>query len=140
MEDRLPCDKHEEQIKTLFKRVDEMDDFKKILHNLDKNYAVQTQMMKEMTEHNRKQDVRLDEQHEINMNINTNLTELAEGQRALNQRVGKLEDRVNENEEKHSIDTRDIQKKGYTDILYKYALPIGVGGVLILEIVKTIKG
>lgn len=135
--------RHEEQIKTLFKRVDDMDSMKELIYSLDKNMALQTQLLQNVVEHNKKQDARADkqekmmcEQQKINVKINENLTELAEGQRALNKRVGKLEERVEQNEEKHTIDIRDFEKKKYIDILYKIAVPFGIAAILILEIIK----
>lgn len=149
MENKMPCDKHEEQIKTLFKRVDDMGDLRDVIHNLDKNIAVQTQTLemqaqtlKEIKEHNDKQDKRMDEQHKTIVKINENLTELTEGQRTLNNRVGKLEDRVEENDAKHSIDLRDIDKGKNTNILIQWATPISIGmavGMLILEVIKVFK-
>ncbi len=142
-ETRVALERHEEQIKTLFKkvesinkRVDDMDDIKKMYYNLDKSMALQTQLMESVVEHNRKQDARMDERQEIDIKINENLTELAEGQRTLNKRVGKLEERVDENDCKHLIDLRDIKKKKYTDVLLKIVLPTG-GALLILEKIIT---
>ena len=153
MENKLPCDRHEEQIKTLFKkdesvenRIEKLENEKDFIYSLDKNMAIQTQVLKEISEHNRRQDVRmdkqdkrLDEQHEVIVSINENLTELTEGQRTLNNRVGKLEDKVDENEDVHMIDTREIEKKKYTDILYKIVLPAGIVSVIVMEIIKLIK-
>lgn len=149
MERSLPCDKHDERIKTLLKRVDNMEGLRDTLHSLDKNSALQTQLLESVVEHNKKQDVRADkqdqmmvEQQQINMNINENLTELAEGQRTLNKRVGKLEERVDDNEDKHSIDLRDIEKTKNIDMLKKYGIPFGVGiaiGTFLLEVIKIFK-
>ena len=153
MENKLPCDRHEEQIKTLFKkdesmekRVEKIESDKDFIYSLDKNMAIQTEMLKSIVEHNNKQDLRmdkqdkrLDEQHEVIVNINENLTELTEGQRTLNNRVGKLEDKVDENEDVYMIDTRKIEKKKYEDILYKIVLPAGIVSVIVMEIIKLIK-
>lgn len=139
MDNKLYCDKHGEQIKTLFKRVDDVEDLRNVIHNLDKNMAVQTLILQEIKEHNDKQDKRLEEQHQTIVKINENLTELNEGQRNLNKRVGKLEKRVNENDEKNIIDLREINKKKYIDMLYKIVVPTGVGAVLFLEIMRYIK-
>lgn len=133
---KVVLERHEEQIKTLFKKVDDMDGIKELYYNLDKNMALQTQLLESVVEHNKKQDARMDERQEIDIKINENLTELAEGQRNLNKRVGKLEERVDENDGKHLIDLRDIKKKKYTDILLKYAMPIGVA-LLALERIIT---
>lgn len=153
MENKLPCDRHEEQIKTLFKkdesmdkRVEKLENEKDFIYSLDKNMAIQTQVLKEISEHNKRQDVRMDkqdkrmdEQHEVIVSINENLTELTEGQRTLNNRVGKLEDKVDENENIHMIDTRKIEKKKYENIIYKIIVPSGVGMILILNIIKLLK-
>lgn len=153
MENKLPCDRHEEQIKTLFKkdesvenRIEKLENEKDFIYSLDKNMAIQTQVLKEISEHNRRQDVRmdkqdkrLDEQHEVIVSINENLTELTEGQRTLNNRVGKLEDKVDENENIHMIDTRKIEKKKYEDILYKFVVPAGIISIVVLEIIKYFK-
>lgn len=156
MEKRLPCDRHEEQIKTLFKkdenmekRIEKIENDRDFMHSLDKNMTLQTQMIKEIREHNLrqdarmdKQDKRLDDQHQVIVSINENLTELTEGQRTLNNRVGKLEDRVEENDLKHKIDLRDIENEKNTNILRQWAAPFGIGmgvAMLILEIVKIFK-
>ena len=126
-EERTPCEKHAEQIKTLFKRADDMESMRDLLYSLDKNSALQTQLLESVVEHNNKQDTRADkqdrmmeDQQQINVKINENLTELAEGQRTLNKRVGKLENRVDENDDKHNVDLRDIEKKKHIDIVFKY--------------------
>lgn len=123
-EEKLPCDRHTEQIKTLFKKVDDMNYVENFMHNLDKSMALQTQLLETVVEHNKKQDKRMDEQQEVIISINSNLTELNEGQKVLNSRVGKLEEKVEENEEKNTIDLRDVRKKKVSDFLYKYAMPI----------------
>ncbi len=156
MEKKLPCDRHEEQIKTLFKkdesmekRIEKVENDRDFMHSLDKNMTLQTQMIKEIREHNLRQDVRmdkqdkrLDEQHQVIVSINENLTELTEGQRALNNRVGKLEDRVEENDLKHKIDLRDVDNDKNTNILRQWAAPLGIGmgiAMLVLEIIKVLK-
>lgn len=150
MERSLPCEKHEEQIKTLFKRVDDMDNMRDLLYSLDKNSALQTQLLESVVEHNKKQDARADKQEEmmieqqkINIKINENLTELAEGQRTLNKRVGKLEERVSENENKHSLDLRDIDKEKNINILKKWGVPFSVGiaiGTFLLKLYEILNG
>ena len=156
MENKLPCDRHEEQIKTLFKkdenmekRIEKIENDRGLMCSLDKNMTLQTQMIKEIREHNLrqdarmdKQDKRLDEQHQVIVSINENLTELTEGQRTLNNRVGKLEDRVEENDLKHKIDLRDIENEKNTSILKQWAAPFGIGmgvAMLILEIIKILQ-
>lgn len=166
--EKLPCDKHEAEIKTLFKqdeainrRIDnietkmtEVGSLKDFIHNLDKNMAVQTEMMKHIVEHNTKQDERMDkqdkrmddqdkkteEQHKVMVQISTNLTELNEGYKRLGQEIKEIKDVQDINESKHNIDLRDIEKKKFTDVLIKYGLPITGGLVVLWEILKIIKG
>src|SRR5690606_23253390 len=121
-----------------------------LLYSLDKNSALQTQLLESVVEHNKKQDARADKQEEmmmeqqkINIKINENLTELAEGQRTLNKRVGKLEERVDENENKHSLDLRDIDKEKNINILKKWGVPFSVGiaiGTFLLKVFEVFKG
>ncbi|HHW68917.1 MAG TPA: hypothetical protein GX747_01070, partial [Tenericutes bacterium] len=79
--EKLPCDAHAEQIKTLFKqdealeeKVKEADSLNKAIHNLDKNMALQTQLLENVVEHNDKQDRRMNEQQKTIVKINENLT------------------------------------------------------------------
>lgn len=146
MENRLPCDRHEEQIKTLFKkdesmekRIDKLENDREFMYSLDKTMALQTKMLEDIAKHNHKQDIKLDEMQQINIKINENLTELAEGQRNLNKRVGKLEARVEENDEMHKVDIRVPTKKKYEDALYKFIIPGSIGIIFILEIIKIFK-
>lgn len=77
------------------------------------------------------------------MKINENLTELAEGQRILNKRVGKLEERVDTNETKHLIDSRDIDKEKKIGLLKKYGEPtviIVAIGTILLKLIEIFKG
>lgn len=152
MGDEYKCSKESEiatlktEVKTLFKRVDDMKGFRESIHSLDKNYAVQTELLKNIVEHNKRQDERMDnqekrmdEQQEVIVKINTNLTELNEGQKTLNKRVGKLEDKVNENDDLHKVDTRKIDKDKYTAVIMKIAVPSGVAIILLLELIKIFK-
>lgn len=134
------------EVKTLFKRLDDMKDLKDSIHSLDKNYTVQTELLKNIVEHNKRQDERMDgqeqrirEQQEVIVKINTNLTELNEGQKTLNKRVGKLEDKVNENDDLHKVDTRQIEKNKYTAVIMKIAVPSGVAIILLLELINFFK-
>ena len=147
MERSLPCDKHEEQIKTLFekdkstnKRIDGME--VKVDDMTDMKIAITkiSTSMDYLIEHNKKQDELNEKQNQTLDKINQNLNELNEGQRILNSKVEKLEKRVDENENKHSIDLRDIEKKKYTEVFFKYILPTGGGLIILLEIIKALKG
>lgn len=149
MERSLPCETHIEQIKTLFekdkstnKRIDDMEDIKKTLHSLDKSYALQSQILTQMTERNDRQDKRMDEQdarmgeyQSVMIKVSSNLTELAEGQRMLNKSNrdlgGKVEDLSEEikdvrqiqevSEKKYMIDTGVL----WRDIILKIVIPMG---------------
>lgn len=138
--EKLPCDAHSEQIKTLFKqdevlgeKVKEADNLKEVMYNLDKNMALQTQLLENVVEHNDKQDRRMDEQQKTIVKINENLTELTEGQRVLNKRVGKLEDQVEKGKNKGKVDIIDTFVK-----YIPYLILVGAG-YLILNITKFIK-
>ena len=138
--EKLPCDTHAEQIKTLFKqdealeeKVKEADSLNKAIHNLDKNMALQTQLLENVVEHNDKQDRRMNEQQKTIVKINENLTELTEGQRVLNKRVGKLEDQVEKGKNKGKVDIVDTFAK-----YIPYLILVGTG-YLILNITKFIK-
>lgn len=138
--EKLPCDTHAEQIKTLFKqdevleeKVKEADSLNRVIHNLDKNMALQTQLLENVVAHNDRQDKRMDEQQQVIININENLTELTEGQRVLNKRVGKLEDQVEKSKNKGKVDIVDTFAK-----YIPYLVLVGTG-YLILNITKFIK-
>jgi uncharacterized coiled-coil protein SlyX len=149
MDTKIALERHEEQVKTLFKRTESME--KKIekiendrdfIHNLDKSMALQTQLIQSI-------NAKMDEQHEINIKVNENLTKLSEQYNALNVKVDKigndqkkLAKKVEENEDKHNIDLRDVDRERNKGILVKYGAPFGVGiaiGMLILEIVKVLR-
>lgn len=142
MSENLPCVRHDEQIKTLFKRVDNMETMKDLIYSLDKNMAVQTQLMESVASHNAKQDARMDEQHEINVKVSENLTKLANQYTILDDKVDnigskteKLAKKVDENENKSKIDMRDILRRS----LIPGGVGIGVGAFLI-ELIKILKG
>ena len=157
MEERLPCDTHREQIKTLYekdlttnKRIDGMGNLLEVVHNLDKNMALQTQMMLHMVERNDRQDKRMDDNDNIMVKVNENLTELAEGQKYLNlgnkQRDSEfiiLKNKIDQNEDKHSIDVRDLDKERFKSILKKWGEPMAVIsalGILLMKFIEIIKG
>lgn len=149
MEEKLPCDIHGEQIKTLFKRVDEMDDFRSIMHNLDKNMAVQTQMMQEIVGHNKRQDERMDkqdermdkqdeksaEQHKVMVQMSANLTELNDGYKRLGTEMKEVKDAQSANEKKYIIHTGELVR----DFLVKIAIPLGIVGAIVAQVIKYTK-
>ena len=95
--------------------------------------ALQTQLLENVVEHNDKQDRRMNEQQKTIVKINENLTELTEGQRVLNKRVGKLEDQVEKGKNKGKVDIVDTFAK-----YIPYLILVGTG-YLILNITKFIK-
>lgn len=141
MSNQKPCDVHEERMKTLFKRgdsiekrVEKLECDSDITYKLDKSIAIQSELVKQIKEHNvkqdkrmEKQDERMEEQQKVIVKVNDNLTALTEGQNSLNKKVHKLEEKVDANEEVHKIDIRKIEKKKWTDIIIKVAIPISCG-------------
>lgn len=145
MEERLPCDKHAEQIKTLFENTKDLRDIKEVIHSLDKNMALQTQLLQNVVEYDEKQDRRMDEQQKTIEKINDNLTELTEGQRRTNEelkslgnRIDKVEHKVKNNEEKHSVDLRDVNKKKYIERIFTYAIPSSGITIVLLKIIEML--
>ena len=145
MGEKLPCDKHAEQIKTLFENTKDLRDTKEIIHSLDKNMALQTQLLQNVVEYDEKQDRRMDEQQKTIEKINDNLTELTEGQRRTNEelkslgnRIDKVEHKVKNNEEKHSVDLRDVNKKKYIERIFTYAIPSSGITIVLLKIIEML--
>ena len=164
MGENMPFSKHDEQKRTLYekdkatnKRIDDMDDIKSTLHSLDKSYALQSQLLQQMSERNDKQDKRMDDQdvrmneyQDVMVKVSTNLTELAEGQRILNQSNKDLGGKVEVLSEEIK-DVRNIQatsEKKYTihtgellrDFILKVAIPLGISGAILIQVVKILKG
>ena len=139
----MPCDRHEEQIKTLFKRVEGVESMRDFMYSLDKNMALQTQLMTNVVEHNKQQDVKMEEFQSIIVSVNNNLTKLNEGQVELKDRVDNIEDKVEKNENKHLLDIRDIEKEKKIGLLKKYGEPaviIGAIGTILLKVIEIFKG
>lgn len=132
----MPCETHTEQIKTLFKRIEGVESMKDFMYSLDKNMALQTQLMSNVVEHNKQQDIKMEEFQNVIVSVNNNLTKLNEGQTELKYRVDTIEEKVEKNEDKHLVDVRDIEKKRHTDVLIKYGLPAVGGLVVLIEIIK----
>ncbi|MFY9263786.1 MAG: hypothetical protein WAO49_09180 [Arcanobacterium sp.] len=135
---KVILERHGEQIKTLFKRVDDMNDMKGFIHSLDKNMALQTQLLQSVKDN-------MDNQHEINLKVNDNLTKLSGQYNELNNKVDlisdeqkKLAEKVKEDERKNIIDLRELKKKKYTDLLLKYAMPASVALLILEKIIAAI--
>lgn len=143
MGENLPCARHEEQIKTLFKRVEGVESMKDFMYNLDKNMALQTQLMANVVEHNKQQDIKMEEFQNVIVSVNSNLTKLNEGQVELKDRVDTIEKKVENNENKHLVDMRDIDKEKNINILKKWGVPFSVGiaiGTFLLKFFEIWKG
>lgn len=154
MEERL-CQKHESEIRTLSeraneitKRVEKLEDDRKFLYNLDKSIALQNQILLEISEHNKNQDIKMGEYQEIIIKINANLSELATAQRLANEelqalggRMDSIEERVIDNENKHKVDIRLSEKKRYEELINKLIVPVGWGALIagILQLMRTFK-
>lgn len=149
------------EVKTLFNQDKEMlikinknKSMKDVLFSLDKNMAVQTNMLEHIIEHNIKQDVRADKQEEradkqeeradkqdkIMVQMSANLTKLNEDVKGVKGEVAIVKEVQSENEAKHYVDLRDISKKQYTDILVQYGLPAGGATVLLWQLAQILKG
>lgn len=146
MDSDTPCQRHDEQIKTLFKRADDVENIKTVMHSLDKNMAVQTQMLSHIIEHNIKQDSRMDNQENraekqdaVMVQMSTSLTELNDEVRGVKGDVENIKLVQNNNEIKHNIDLRDIDKEKYIDWLVKYTLPTGGAVIIIWQIIQYVK-
>lgn len=164
MGENMPCSKHEEQIRTLFekdkatnKRIDDVGSLTDIVYNLDKNMALQTQMMGQMVERNDRQDKRADDQDTrmseyqgVMVKVSANLTELAEGQRILNKSNKDLGGKVEilSEEIKDVRQIQEISEKKYLihtgellrDFILKVAIPLGISGAILIQVVKILKG
>lgn len=95
------------------------------------------------------QDKRMDGYQDVIVKISNNLTELAEGQRMLNQsnkdlggKVEGLSEEVKEvktaqivSEKRQTIHTGEL----FRDFILKVAIPVGVIGIAIAQIVKYLK-
>ena len=160
MEGNYKCTKEasfgrmESDLKTLFREVDNMakrvqanSNMRETMNSLDKNLAVQTQMLTYIVEHNQKQDIRMDkqaermdkqdevnaEQHKVIVQISQNLTELNQTQQNFALKLERIEEIQNVSEAKQTIHTGEL----FRDFVLKIALPLGIIGAVILQIIKT---
>ncbi len=139
MEDKIALERHEHQIKSLIKRVDEMGAIEKTLHSMDKNYALQSQLLQSIVDHNKKQDIRMDKQdvridlqQEVMTQMSDNLTLLNTEIIEVKKEVKEVKVVQRESEKKNFIDTRDIWK----DVLLKIVIPAGIGVVVLAKVVE----
>lgn len=146
MDSGSPCQRHDEQIKTLTKKVDSMENVTMLMYSLDKNMAVQTSMLEHIVEHNVKQDLRMDKQEDrsdkqdaIMGKMSISLTELNDELKGVKSDVDIVKDVQSDNEMKHNVDLRDIEKGKYVDYIVKYTLPLGGAAVIIWQIMQFLK-
>lgn len=133
-------ERHDEKITTLFKRTDTMDWMRDTLTKL-------TTLMEITIEDNKKRDA---ENKVINERQNQTLDSINSNLSNLNGKVEKLEKgqesltkRVDENESKHTIDTRNIDKEKKENLLKKWGVPFSVGiaiGTVLLQAIQILKG
>ena len=153
MDRNTPCSAHTEQIKTLFekskdlnekidknsdsinKRVDGMETMREFMHSLDKNMAIQTNLMENVVNHNKQQDLKMDEFQSVIISVNSNLTKLNEGQEDLKGRVDTIEGKVEVNEAKYTIHTGEV----FRDFILKVAVPVGIGGTVLAWVINYFK-
>lgn len=149
------------EVKTLFKQDEDMlvkinknKSMRDVMFNLDKNMAVQTNMLEHIIEHNIKQDLRSDRQEErankqderankqekIMMQMSNNLTKLNEDVKGVKGEVEVVKEFQSINESKHHVDLRDVTKKQYTDTLIQYGLPAGGIIIIIWRVIQMLKG
>lgn len=161
MEEKIRCTKEatfgrmESDLKTLFREVDKMAkrveanaNMGETINSLDKNLAVQTQMLTYIVEHNQKQDARMDkqaermdrqdeinaEQHQVMAQISQNLTELNHTQQNFSIKMEEMEATQILNEERQTIHTGEL----FRNLVLKIALPIGLIGGLLYQIIKIL--
>lgn len=145
METKLPCEKHEEQIITLFKydettnkridsvkiRLDDLTDLKIAITKISTTMDYLVEFNEQQKEINRKQNEVLDNINTNLINLNSRIEKLEEGQENLSKRV-------DESECKNKIDLRDIEKQKHTDVLLKYVLPSSGITILLLKLLEII--
>lgn len=151
MERSLPCEKHEEQIKTLFKqdeainkRIDGMDWMRDTLTKLTTLMEITIDDNKKRDEDNR---IMNEKQNETLANMNQSLIEINNSMSSMNTRIGTLEEKVEENEDKNLIDIRNISKEKEVNKLKQWIIPASIGGVIIttigtivIKIIEVLKG
>ena len=143
METKLPCEKHEEQIITLFKydettnkridsvkiRLDDLTDLKIAITKISTTMDYLVEFNEQQKEINRKQNEVLDNINTNLINLNSRIEKLEEGQEYLSRKV-------KENECKNKIDLRDIAKKKHTDILIKYIIPSSSITIILIKLLE----
>lgn len=136
-ENNFPCGNHEARIKVLEKRVENVESEDKSNNRILNELQFLT---RSVVESNERRDKIIDELSKSFSNqsitlskINDNLDHLNKKLEDTNTRVGKLENKFYNSEEKNKIDIRDQLK-----ILFgKWILPIGLIGNLVYVILKA---
>ena len=134
--------KHEEQIRILFEKNEKLDCRIDNLSEMKDTLIEMRILMGVMVEHSKKQDDINEKQNHTLINMNNSLISMNNTILSVDNRVQTLELRASENERKHMIDTRDLQRERYKTIIQKYGIPIGIVSavaLLISELAKAYK-
>lgn len=124
------------------KRLDKIENKMDDLSTISAAISVMSLSLEHIVEHNARQDEMMKNQNKTLEFINSNLNRLNQGQENLEAKVGKLEDRVDRNENLNTIDLRTINKEQKENYLKKYAGPIAIVlslGALALQIITATK-
>lgn len=141
MDKNYPCGIHEERIKTLFKEVNELKDTNKKMSGVWEEINISSRLMAQSLEYFQKN---MESQEEINRqqtetltNMNESLVGVVESQKILYNKVDKLEKQAEANENKHTIDLRDMNKARVNNMI-KTTLAGAGGAVGLAYAIKTI--
>jgi septal ring factor EnvC (AmiA/AmiB activator) len=131
------CERNDQRIKSLEKRMEKTENK---VDDMGERVPVLSTLMEQVIKTNEKQTETMNAMKCTLIKVNENLSNLNTEIKDTNNRVGKLEEQINNNEELHKVDTRKLQKKQYTNI---FATIIGVGtltgiGLLALKIFGVI--
>jgi len=131
------CERNDQRIKSLEKRMEKTENK---VDDMVERVPVLSTLMEQVIKTNEKQTETMNAMEYTLIKVNENLSNLNTEIKDTNNRVWKLEDQINNNEELFKIDTRKLQKKQYTNI---FETIIGVGtltgiGLLALKIFGVI--
>ena len=131
------CERNDQRIKSLEKRMEKTENK---VDDMGERVPVLSTLMEQVIKTNEKQTETMNAMEYTLIKVNENLSNLNTEIKDTNNRVWKLEDQINNNEELFKIDTRKLQKKQYTNI---FETIIGVGtltgiGLLALKIFGVI--
>lgn len=124
------------------RRLDKIESKLDDLSAISTAISVMSLSLEHIVEHNQRQDEMMREQNKTLEFINNNLNRLNQGQENLESKVGKLEVRVEKNENLNTLDLRALNKEKQETFLKRYAGPLAAGmaiGALLLQIISTLK-